>query len=181
MKHNTKNILRALAKHFGLKIVFVHYFPADVHGKLLPREKRILINARKPRYEHAFTVLHEIGHYVRHFLTPRRKYHPRIFDITWKINRLAKCFSHARRSFRFIYHKQSSREREADLWAMCAFDHLSRHHGCRDELVTFLKRHPEKITLYRLVAVFSTICGVKRRIETAARSLALPLKLVMGL
>jgi oligoendopeptidase F len=153
--------------------VYVHYFPPDVHGKLLPGEKRILINAHKPRYEHSFTLLHEIGHYVRHVLIPRRKYHPRILDINWKINFLAEFASYARRSIRFIYNKQSSKEREADLWAMCAFVHLSKHFGCRAELTAFLERHPEKFGLYLLTASATAFCGIRARIMTAIRAVTL--------
>jgi len=62
MKYTTKNILRELAKQLGLNVKFVHYFANNTHGKLLPHEKRILINANKPRYEHVYTLLHEVGH-----------------------------------------------------------------------------------------------------------------------
>ena len=86
MKHRKKNLLRDMAKHLGLKIVFVSYFTNDVHGKLLPREKRILINAHKPRYEHTFTLLHEIAHYLLHFKNFTRKRHARFLDINWKID-----------------------------------------------------------------------------------------------
>ena len=174
MKHKTKNTLRALARHFGLKVKFVSYLPADVQGKLLPREKRILINAYKPRCEHTFTLLHEIGHYVQHVLTPRRAYHPRVFDLHWKNDFLAEFSKFVRRYFRFIFNKQSGKEWEADLWAMCAFIYLAKAIGCQDELIAFVKRHPEKTNIFRLAAWGAAYCGIKTRIKNASRYFLLP-------
>ena len=49
MKHRTKNMLRAMAKHLRLKVKHVDYLGEDIQGVLLPNEGRILINAHKPR------------------------------------------------------------------------------------------------------------------------------------
>ena len=143
MKHQTKSTLRALAKHLGLKVKFVSYFCDEIHGKLIVREKRILINAHKPRCEHIFTLLHEVGHFLLHFNRPNRTHHPRFFDIPWKSEWLALACSKVRRYFRFIFSRTTGREWEADLWAMCAFLYLARRVGCRSELLKFVERHPE--------------------------------------
>ena len=142
-----------MAKYFGLKVKFVSYFGNDVHGKLFPREKRILINAHKPRCEHIFTLLHEIGHYLIHFKNSPRKHHPRFFDIHWKTEWLACLCSKVRRHFRFNFNKQSGKEWEADLWAFCAFIYLAKQIGCREELLTFVERHPEKTGSFFLAAL----------------------------
>ncbi len=161
MKRKTKNTLRAMAKLFGLQIVFVSYFPADIHGQLLPREKRILINAYQPRCEHIFTLLHELGHYLQHVLTPCRTFHPRIFDPPFKNNFLARVTTRVRRYYRFAFNNARGKEWEADLWAMCAFLHLARVIGCRKELLAFVHRHPEKRNILLLAACGTIYCRVK--------------------
>jgi len=174
MKRRTKNMLRALAKHFGLKIVFVSYFPTDVYGKLIPREKRILVNAFQPRCEHIFTVLHEIGHYIRHVLNPCQTRHPRIFDINWKMKFLADRSSLARRSFRFAFNNSKGKEWEADIWAMCAFIYLAKTIGCKSEFMAFLKRHPEKLNVFLLAACGTIYCGVKASVKNLWPRLLVP-------
>jgi hypothetical protein len=151
MKHKVKNVLRALSRHLGLKVKFVDYLGDQTHGKLLVRERRILINARKPRSEHVFTVLHEIGHYLLHVLNPHRRQIPRFFDIHWQNDLLAGFFSKIRRVLRFVLNRQSGKEWEADLWALCAFCVLARNFSGKDELKNFLERHPEKLPSFLLV------------------------------
>jgi hypothetical protein len=164
MKRSTKNTLRAMAKHFGLTVKFVSYFGDDVHGKLLPRERRILINANKPRCEHTFTLLHELGHFVVHVLNPGRKYDPRLLDVSWPVAFLEKFASRVRRQLRFLFNKQSGKEWEADLWAMCAFVHVAKHIQCHDELCAFLQRHPEKLGMFFFTATGAAWAGLKRRV-----------------
>lgn len=177
MKGTSNKFLRAMAKSVGLKVRFVDYLDNGTYGKLLPREKRILINAHKPRYEHKFTMLHELGHFQEHVLkNPHRKRHPRIFDIRWNFALWTKLASLARRYFRFHFNKESGREWEADLWAMCAFVYLAIDFGCRDDLMEFLNHHPEKNRLFWLA-----VCGViyaktKERIANAFKFLAAPFR-----
>lgn len=161
MKHRTNQALRSLSKYLGLKVKFVGYFKDDIHGKLLPREKRILINAHKPREEHIFTLLHEIGHFLLHFKNAPRKHHPRIFDIHWQIQWLSRLCSQVRRYFRLIFNQESGREWEADLWAFCAFLYLVKPCGCRDELIAFLERHPEKRGRFCLAVLGFVYSGTK--------------------
>ena len=174
MTRRTKNTLRAIAKHFGLKIVFVSYFSADVYGQLLPREKRILINAHKPRYEHIYTLLHEFGHFLLHFKSLPRQHHPRFFDINWESERLSNFCSVVRRYFRFAFNIRRGKEWEADIWAMCAFIYLAKAVGCRAEFDAFLKRHPEKTNVYLLATCGTIYCGSKARIKNICRCLLLP-------
>jgi len=178
MKTRLKNTLRALAKHFGLKIVFVHYFDDRTHGKLLVEEKRILINARQPRNEYIFTVLHEIGHFVVHVQRILRSRHPRFCNINWKIERLDRLCFELRRYFRYIFSKESGKEWEADLWAMCAFEYLAKHIDCRDELRLFCKRHPDKKNLYRLVRATVIYCDIKTRIKKVINPIILAFKAI---
>jgi hypothetical protein len=165
MKHRTKNTLRAMAEKIGLKVVFVSYFGDDVHGRLLVREKRILINAHKPRTEHIFTLLHEVGHYVQHVLQPNRKHHPRLCDVRWKIELLENLCKKLRRYFRFIFSKEASKEWEADLWAFCAFICLAKQMKCKKDLMAFVDRHPEKTKTFYLAALGVTLGGIKNRLK----------------
>jgi hypothetical protein len=162
-----------MSKHLGIKVKFVGYFTADIHGKLLPREKRILINARKPRFEHIFTLLHEIGHFLIHFKMTHRIPNARYLDIHWKSQRLAQFFSKVRRVLRRFRNSDSGKEWEADLWAMCAFVYLTKLLGCRKELNAFCNHHPEKRKLF-LLAKLGTIFGnTKRRLQDIYNTLLL--------
>jgi len=174
MMHKTKIIRRALAQLFHLKLVFVDYLPDHVYGKLLVRERRILINAHKPRHEHTFTVLHELGHYTQHVVRPRRKFHPKIFDVHWQLQWLTNICGRVRRAFRFVMNKSSGKEWQADAWAMCAFFYLSIHIGSNEELLTFIDHHPEKWKTVLLAAYSVSYCGIKTRIKNLAKSFMPP-------
>ena len=168
MKHKSKNTLREMATLLGLKVRFVSYFSAGTHGKLLPRERRILINAHEPRCEHVFTLLHEIGHFLIHFQNAPQQRHPRFFDIHWKIKWLAEAFSTVRRYLRFIFNRKESKEWEADLWAFCAFIYFARHLGCRRDLLAFVDRHPEKSSRFYLAACGVAYAGVSGQLKPAS-------------
>jgi len=164
MKFKTKNILREMAKQLCLKVRFVHYLAEDVHGKLLPRERRILINARKPRFEHVYTLLHEFGHYLLHFkrIKPRR-HSPWYLNINWKIDAIADFAAKVRRTVRLQFHSEKGKEWEADLWAMCGLVYLKRFAADFD-LTPFLNRHPEKRWTYRALAAIAVHTETKKRI-----------------
>ena len=174
MKPGAKNILRAMASHLGVKVSFVSYFSDNIHGKLLPHERRILINAHKPRNEHVYTLLHEFGHFLLHFQSLPRKHHPRIFDILWEVEWLANLNSKVRRYFRFIFNREAGKEWEADVWAMCAFICFAKRIGCRAELLAFLKRHPEKTEVFLLAACGVAYGGIKQRFKSLGHALAWP-------
>jgi len=176
MKHQVKNTLRELAGHFGLKVKFVSYFKADVHGQLLPRERRILINAHQPRVEHVFTLLHEIGHFVVHHLNPQRDYNPWYLRKDWHSERLtAICFK-LRRHLRFMFHRTAGKEWEADLWALCAFIVLARQLKCRADLMSFLGRHRRKMPTFLLAAGVIGCIDVKNGLVNYSKRLLLPFK-----
>jgi len=173
MKFRTKNILRELAKHLGLKVKFVSYFTDNIHGKLLPRERRILINANKPRCEHVYTLLHEFAHYLLHFKKPAPRRHcPWYLKLNWKIDAAADIASKMRRIIRFVLNSERGKEWEADLWAMCGLVYLKQFGG-RSDLTAFLNRHPEKKWIYRLAAIATVYSETKQRIATAFKLLGM--------
>lgn len=178
MKQKTKNTLRDNAKHVGLKYKFVSHFSDDVHGKLLPREKLILINAHKPRYEHTFTLLHEFGHYLLHCNSLPRKHHLRFTEIDWKIEWLTDICSIVRRYSRRLFAKDSSKEWEADLLAFLMFILLAKAAGCWNDLFAFLEHHPEKIWTFLLAALVITYGGIKTRIQKIPQTLLIPFRVL---
>ncbi len=167
-----------MAKHLRLKVCYVSYFDDKTHGKLLPREKRILINANKPRTEHIYTMLHEIGHYLLHFKNPPKKHHPRVLDINWKIERLTKLCSKIRRMIRFQFNKVDGKEWEADLWAVCAFFYLAKHFGYWKDFLAFVKNHPEKKAIYCLTAYGAAQVELKARLGKPAKALLAAIKAI---
>lgn len=167
MKYKTKNILRAMAQYLGLTIRFVDYLGDETHGKLLPREKRILINANKPRFEHVFTLLHEFGHYSIHFKQVAPKMYDRWYlNRRWSIQAVLKFAQRLKRTIRYQIYKRGGDEWEADLWAMCAFVYLNKKTS-RADLDAWLKQHPEKRSDYRLVLIATVFCDTKKRVTNA--------------
>jgi hypothetical protein len=165
----TKKVLREMLRQLGIKAKFVHYFAENVHGKLLPSERRILINASKHRDEHVFTVLHEIAHYVLHFKRrANRRLCPWYLKINWKIDAVAAFFSKVRRGVRLYFNCDKGKEWEADAWAMCGLVYLKKFAGFSD-LPTFLARHPEKQRMYWYATAAVTYTGVKSRISGVAQ------------
>jgi hypothetical protein len=165
MKHRTKNTLRAIADYLGLKVKFVSYFGPDVHGKLLPREKRILINAYKPRYEHVFTLLHEIGHFLLHSKNRLRLRYPWFLEIIWRNESVMKLCSKLRRHVRYAANRESRKEWEADAWSFCMLVYLVRRNIGRSELIGFLNAHPEKLRLFFLAVTVNIYCDIKARVK----------------
>ena len=152
------------------------HWPRRIHGKLLPREKRILLNARKPRTEHLFTLFHELGHYFVHFKNARRKYPPAIFDLNLRMRWFDYLCRHMRRFYRYRCTRERFREWEADLWAFCAFIVFAKITGCRRELTEFLARHPEKCGTYSIAVLAVAWGGVKSRFLKMMTALSSPFR-----
>jgi hypothetical protein len=109
-----------------------------------------------------------------HFSNKPRKHHPRFFDIHWKLDWLANLSSKVRRYYRFIFNKESGKEWEADVWAMCAFVYLAKVIGCRSDLIEFLKRHPEKTNIF-LLSVFGVVYSeAKTKFKKVIQLLRMP-------
>ena len=169
MKYRVKNTLRAMAAHFGLQVKFVDYFDGQTYGKLIVRERRILLNARKSRTEHIFTILHEIGHFAVHHQNQSRDYCPKYLRKDWKLASINEVCSHIRRYLRYVFSSTGGKEWEADLWALCALKYLAKHLGFKKEVQDFLRLHPEKRRLYLLVSIASVWTGAKLRIARAKK------------
>ena len=171
MKHRVKITLRAMAAHIGLKVRFVDYFDHHTHGKLLVRERRILVNAQTPRVEHVFTILHEIGHFVVHHQNSTRDYCPGYLRKNWKLASVNYYIGLVRRRLRYIFQCSAGKEWEADLWAMCAFILIAKQLDCRPVLTEFLERHPEKWGVFILAKGAFAYTGAKTRLNNTRRML----------
>jgi IrrE N-terminal-like domain len=171
MKYTTKQALRVMTKQLRLKVKFVDYFPDDTHGRLIPREKRILVNARKPHYEHVFTILHEIAHYVLHVLKKNLLLMPWYLKRRWESASLAKMIRLLRRYVRFRFSTERSKEKQADLWAFMAFILVAKCAGTSSELRAFVDRHPEKFWIFYSAALAVAYGGIKTRIHNMMHTL----------
>ena len=176
MKYTTKQALRVMTEQLRLKVKFVDYFSDDTHGRLIPRERRILINARKPRYEHTFTILHEIAHYVLHVLKKNLLPMPWYLKRRWESARLAKIVKLLRRYVRFIFSTGSSKEKQADLWAFMAFILVAKCAGTSSELRAFIDHHPEKSWIFCSAGLVVAYGGIKTRIQNIPRTLLIPFR-----
>ncbi len=176
MKYTTKQVLRVMTDQLKLKVKFVDYFADDTHGRLIPREKRILINARKPRYEHVFTILHEIAHYVLHVLNANRLPMPWYLKRRCKSASIAKIVAFSRRYVRFKFSTERSKEKQADFWAFMAFFFVVNCAGTSGELRAFVDHHPEKLSIFCLAALTVACGGIKTRAQRITHSMLIPFR-----
>lgn len=164
MKHKFKFTLREMAQLFRLKVKYVSYLDANTHGLLLIREKRILINAHKPRTEHVFTFLHEVAHFILHYQKTHPKYCPWYFRKEWGHKFIDDVCRKVRRYLSFAFNSSPGKEWEADLWALCAFFLLAKQLGCKTDLRRFINDHPEKLNLFLLVTGVFAYTNTKKRL-----------------
>jgi len=158
---NARSYAIKLARQLGLKVRLVRYLPQTILGKILPREKRILVNARTPVCEQVFTILHECGHYLLHVQRRvARAYQARLFDRMEAVGWLEGLAFKFRRVVRFSFKK----EKEADMWAMCAFVAIAPKDG-RALMTAFLENHPEKFRLFLLATASTFYCNWKKRLS----------------
>ena len=127
--------------YFGLKIEYRDDLPADNAGFLHDADEPlfIAINRSLPRCEQAFTIGHELCHFLKHQNRPRRNFNIRLLNHPWE-SRRAKTYA---RYVRKILHIFLPVEFEADLFAVGMLFEL----GAMEELKAYLELHPEKIWL----------------------------------
>jgi hypothetical protein len=138
--------------YFGLQIEYRDDLPANNAGYLDPAEEPqyIAVNRNLPHCEHAFTVAHELGHYVLHVGRKPRNFLPGYLNFAWQSKPLA---GSARTTERWL-RRYFNQEWQADLYAFCLMFNL----GEANDLKAFVERHPGKMWLYFLA---TTICFVK--------------------
>jgi len=158
MTPGTEAKLKGFADYFGLPLVYSSDLPDSVPGMLVPvgDSAAIVVNAKRPPLDHAFTIAHEIGHYIMH-----QNGKPK-FPSPWFLNRQWK-WKWARliaRKARVVRCEKYGTEWEADFWAFVMLWHLA----ALTELQFVFDTYPEKRSLYWL-SILGVILGASRRLE----------------
>jgi hypothetical protein len=160
MTRKTKQFVRAIARHLGLRIKYANMIP-KVAGFLDPSmaSRTIVINANKSKSDHVFTILHEIAHYILHYERSHRMRLPWYLTHQWKSNPMIRLSRTTKRavSRKFNY------EWQADMWAICALLHI----GATDDIQVILTQYPEKTGLACLCVAGTIYAGVKSRLKRA--------------
>jgi hypothetical protein len=154
-----KRTIEDFADYFGLKIEYRDDLPPSNAGFLDPCDEPqyIAVNSLLPNCEQAFTIAHELGHYVKHHNQPRHRHFPEVFDREYQSKKIAFVASRIRR---FIYFK-FNREWEADLYAFLLLINI----GAAKDLSAYVERHPRKAKLYALSLGMSIVKGFPRIVK----------------
>jgi hypothetical protein len=158
MTPRTEQWLNKFADYFGLQIEYVFDLPDNVAGVLQsgPDPRYIIVNARKSRSEQAFTIAHEMGHYVMHHDRPPWDILPWYMKIQWK----SPLMSKASRTLNRWVRRKFGVEWQADLWAFMLLCLI----GARDDLLAINENHPEKSLTFWCTCLGLAYAGIKRRI-----------------
>ncbi len=169
MRRKIKLFLRSQADYHGLAIRYANNLPPNVAGLLAPAEwpDTIVINANRTKNDHAFTILHEIGHFVLHYERSHRVRFPSYLTRKWKSKRMIR-FS---RLLRYVVARKMGQEVQADAWAFCAL----LGEGALNEALAICAQQPEKRWAFRLAFASSVYAGIKRRFKAVLRTLLQPL------
>jgi hypothetical protein len=141
MNQRLKYTIYDMPGYFGLKIEYRDDLPATNAGYLDPADEPqyIAINRNLPCCEQAFTIGHEICHFLKHHNVSRRNFNSRLLNSQWK-SRRAKTYV---RYLRYFTNKLLPIEFEADMYAVSLLFEL----GAVDDLKDYLQLHPEKTWL----------------------------------
>jgi hypothetical protein len=168
MMRKIKPFLRTQAHYYGLVIRYVTDLPPNVPGLLVPAERphTIVVNANRSKSDHAFTILHEIGHFILHYERSHRVRFPSYLTREWKSKRMIR-FS---KLLRYVVARKMGLEAQADGWAFCAL----LGEGALNDALAICAQHPEKRWTFRVVFVSSIYHGIKRRVKKAIKGLIHP-------
>ena len=135
--------------YFGLQIEYRDDLPPDNAGFLDDHDEPhyIAVNSNLPHCEQAFTIGHELGHYVKHHNRPRRRHFPAVLDREYQSQKVAYVASHTRRFVYFNFNK----EWEADLYSFLLLINI----GAAKDVTAYLERHPQKTKLFLLALLVS--------------------------
>jgi hypothetical protein len=160
MTPRTEQILNQFADYFGLQIEYVFDLPDNVAGLLQSgsNPRYIFVNARKSRSEQAFTIAHEMGHYVMHHDRQPWDILPWYLRIRWKSPLMSKVSRTLTRLVKMHY----GPEFQADLWAYVILWHI----GASDDLLAITEMYPQKSPLFWLSSWGVIYGGLKRLIKS---------------
>ncbi len=112
MTRKTKQLLRDFAGGHGLRIKYASGMSPKVSGFLdpSPASRTIVLNATKSKSDHAFTIAHEIGHYILHYRRSHRLHLPWYLTRQWKSRRMVRFSKLITR----VFFRNFNYERQAD-------------------------------------------------------------------
>ncbi len=167
MTPRTEQVLNQYAAYFDLKVEYVD-LPDNVSAFLQPGPdpRYIFVSSRKTRSDNAFSIAHELGHYVMHHERPPRDIRPRYLKIQWTSKLMSKL---SRLLSRWVRRKFDA-EWEADLWAFLFLFYI----GATDDVFAFIESYPKKDFLFWCTVCGIIYCGIKRRIQVFSHRLFYP-------
>jgi len=138
MTIHTDPKLKKFTDYLGLQIKYSTDLSDDVPGflKFDSEPPYIVLNANKPRTDHALTIGHEIAHYVMHENRPRKFGLPWFVNYPWKWKWASQVAAEAKA---YLLEK-FDREWEADVWAFVFLLTI----GAYGDLMAVFKMYPEK-------------------------------------
>ena len=161
MNRTTKKTIRALVAHFGLRIKYVSTLTDKICGFLDPAKnsRTIIINGKKSKSENAFTIIHELAHYLLHYRRTHRSPAPWYWRRRWKSPWMNQFIAKHKRCCGLILNQEC----EADIWAFIVLWQI----GALDDVFAVVKRHPHKKNSFYLAMVGTILT----RIRTSLRQL----------
>jgi hypothetical protein len=161
MTRKTKLFLRGLAAHFGLRIKYVGALSPKISGFLdpSPMSRTIVVNAAKSKSDHAFTIAHEIAHYILHCQRLHRFRLPWFLTRQWKSKKLRRVSKLTVR----LYFRDFNAEQQADLWAFATLMYI----GATDDVLEIFNQHPDKRSGFWICATACIYTGIKQQLKSA--------------
>jgi hypothetical protein len=158
MTRAAKRELRECVRYFGLQVKYVRGLPDKVSGFLQPGSdpQYIFLNEGKSRSDHAFTIAHELGHYVMHLDRPLKNRTPEFLDYHGE----SEFFLETTQMTKEWVQRFFEPEGEADAWAFALLLRL----GATDDLLTILELYPKKFWMFLAICASSTFNAWKSRI-----------------
>jgi hypothetical protein len=168
MTRKTKQFLRTLAEYYELRIKYVSDLPAKVAGFVDPSKasRTIVVNANRSKSDHAFTIAHEIAHFILHYERSHRMPSPWYLTRRWKSGPMIRFSKLLKR----VVSRKLNDERQADMWAIAALLYI----GARDDLEVFLAEHPDKTGFFCLCVFASIYARIKLCSKRVMRRLFQP-------
>jgi hypothetical protein len=162
MTRKTKLSLRRFAASLGLRIKYVSVLPHKICGFLDPASRTIIVNAKKSKSDHAFTIAHEIAHYVLHTQRLHRIKLPWYLKHQWKSPKMRRFSKLTAR----VYFRGFNVERQADMWAFATLLYF----GAKDDIQVIFNQHPDKRSAFFLCAAACIYTEIKFRLKSFSKT-----------